>query len=251
MKRFFLRLLIVALTSLFFINAEAVAQENISRYEVGGQFSSLARNKPTSQNTEFADIFRHEYEPGVGGRFTFNVTNDIAFEAEFNFFPRQREAGVIFVPLGESSDIGVPGGRIYQGQFGIKAGKRFRRFGVFGKVRPGFVTFTEVSRVLSIRPIVFETRLGEAHVRLTEFGLRKETYSSTDIGVVLELYPSRRIVTRFDLGDTIIHYSAYGEKLVRVCAGGFVDPFCGLEVYTRPAEYRHNVQFSAGIGIRF
>lgn len=52
---------------------------------------------------------------------------------------------------------------MFQGQFGGKIGKRFDRWGVFGKARPGFVGF---SRVLQNRfgiqvgqPLTFERTL--------------------------------------------------------------------------------------------
>ena len=81
-----------------------------------------------------------------------------------------------------------------------------------------------------------------------EFHMGSETYFSTDVGGVVEFYPSRRIVTRFDVGDTIIRYGIYREAAGFVCA---LSGPCTTHLFERPAETRHNLQFSAGIGIRF
>jgi hypothetical protein len=58
---------------------------------------------------------------------------------------------------------------------GTKTGKRFDSFGVFGKARAG----------------------------MWHFG---GSYFATDLGGVLEYYPTRRTVIRIDLGDTILFY---------------------------------------------
>src|SRR5262245_14332323 len=58
---------------------------------------------------------------------------------------------------------------------GIKSGKKFDRFGVFGKARIGLWHFDQ-------------------------------TFFATDLGGVLEYYPSRQTAIRIDLGDTILFY---------------------------------------------
>jgi hypothetical protein len=59
--------------------------------------------------------------------------------------------------------------------FGIKSGKRLDRFGIFGK-----------------------SRFGAWHFQ--------RAYFATDLGGVLEYYPSRHTVIRIDIGDTILFY---------------------------------------------
>jgi hypothetical protein len=59
--------------------------------------------------------------------------------------------------------------------FGIKSGKRFDRFGAFGKARAGLWHFDR-------------------------------THFAADLGGVLEYYPSRHTSIRIDLGDTILFY---------------------------------------------
>jgi hypothetical protein len=236
MKQPFLCTIIAVLALLFFIGSEVFAQGDTPRFELGGQFSLLSLNKPSSQFEDF--VSGHIVKPGLGARFTYNVTNALALEAEGNFFPERNK------------DFGVPGGQLYQWQFGVKAGKHFKRVGLFIKIRPGFVRFTKVSQFTGFRAVTFiHPFYGEVHYENAEFRIGKATYLSTDAGVVVEFYPSRRIVTRLDIGDTIIRYGIYREPALVVCA--LSAPACPTQVFQRPAETRHNIQFSAGIGIRF
>jgi hypothetical protein len=248
MKQPSLCTIIAVLASLLLIGSEVLAQGDAPRFEIGGQFSLLSLNKPSSQSDEF--VSGHA-DPGFGARFTYNVTNNIAFEAEGNFFPGRNfdsEGSFFSRP---NNDIGVPSGKIYQGQFGLKAGKRFKKVGLFIKIRPGFVRFTKVSQLTGFRAATFISIFNrEIHYENAEFRLGKATYLSTDVGGVVEFYPSRRIVTRLDVGDTIIRYGIYREPLGVICAATALFP-CPTQVFERPAETRHNLQFSAGIGIRF
>jgi hypothetical protein len=68
-----------------------------------------------------------------------------------------------------------------------------------------------------------------------------------DVGGVVEFYPSKRIVTRFDVGDTIIRY---GDTTVTSIQGPIDGPFTLVPI-TIGGETRHNFQFSAGVGFRF
>lgn len=245
MKQPFLFTVIAALASMLFIGSEGVAQKDAPRFEIGGQFSLLSVNTPTSQDEAFGFGVGKVKDPGFGARFTYNATNEIAFEAEGNFFLERN-----FKPEGSfgAGTNNVPGGQIYQGQFGVKAGKRFKKIGLFGKIRPGFVTFTKVSHLVGLTEVtLIHVSLGPLRFQNPEFRIGKATYPSMDVGGVVEFYPSRRIVTRFDVGDTIIRYGVYREPQPVVCTGVCPPP----DVFERPAETRHNLQFSAGIGIRF
>lgn len=256
MKQPSLCTIIAALASLLFIGSEARAQGDVSRFEIGGQFSLLSLNGPSSQDSinlsnyfdnpcKQFDLVCARVEVGFGARFVYNLTNHIALEAEGNFFPgRPRAEFTGFSPGG------VPAGHIYQGQFGVKAGKRFKKAGVFMKARPGFVGFTQTSQFTGFRlTSFFHPSLGrQVLLENAEFRIGKAAYPSVDVGCVVEFYPSRRIVTRLDIGDTIIRYGIYRERLSAVCA--LCCP-CPTQLFERPAETRHNLQFSAGIGIRF
>lgn len=219
---------VAAVTTIFVFLADQTVRaqaEDPPRFEVGAHFSSLTIQPPPFES------FRTE--PGVGGRFTVNVTDYLAAEAEATYFP---------------NDNGVTGfysgGRTTQGLFGVKAGKRFERFGVFGKVRPGFVSF---SRVITGQTL---TTLGPFPFVDSQFGRRTEF--ATDIGGVLEFYPTRRIVTRFDIGDTLVRYRTRTLNLTSFYQPTFDESSpATLGPVTFPGETKHNFQFTAGIGFRF
>lgn len=210
MKRYAIILLAVANLLLVSHNTRA-QQDERKRFEAGAQFSLLNIERVGGRSNE----------PGIGGRFAYNLTDTLSLEAEINLFPKSYN--------GASNE---DGGRITQGLFGIKAGKRFERFGLFGKLRPGFVSFGRAitgprdARVFVNNP-------------LTSFQFGRLTHRAMDVGGVFEFYPSRRTVLRFDLGDTIVRY---GQQT-------FIDAL-GRSV-TDPSFTRHNLQFSAGFGFRF
>jgi hypothetical protein len=89
---------------------------------------------------------------GISGRFFFNFSRGAALDAEIT-----RYSGKTSVLLG------------------IKSGKRFNRFGLFGKGRTGLWRFDRA-------------------------------YFAADVGGILEYYPSPRTAVRIDLGDTILFY---------------------------------------------
>lgn len=151
--------------SFFFVSiftAQAVRAQSIdSQIEVGGQLSIIDLRESLG-----------EKPPGVGGRFTYNVTQNIAVDTEVNYFSTSE------VDLNRT-----------QGLFGIRAGKRFGSpsIGLFAKARPGLMRFH-----------------GERFPGVTVNGTTKFTL---DLGGIVELYPSKRTIVRIDVGDTIIFYN--------------------------------------------
>ena len=189
--------------------AAAFAQSEPSRFEAGVQASVLRLSDFGSTST------------GLGGRFTFNVARWAALEAEGNFFPQDD------VRLPESvADLRVTHyRRRTDAFFGAKLGVRGDRLGLFAKVRPGFTILSErtgpdacdgdlCALALLLRP---EYR--------TEFAL--------DLGGVLEFYPARQFVARFELGDTVIRHRSTAP------------PCWGRECTS------HNVSSKFGFGLRF
>jgi outer membrane protein with beta-barrel domain len=163
------------------------AQSNESKIEVGAQFSALGGGP--------GYWFDNPTSVGGGVRLTFNFTRYLALEGELNYLP----------------DAGFNNSERYQGQFGIKTGLRFDRFGVFGKVRPGFI-YSD---------------------------LNADTNFSLDVGGVLEFYPTKRMLVRFDAGDTIVNREVFP---ILFNSGVFV---------SRRSYATHNLQLSAGVGFRF
>jgi len=146
-------------------NAMAQSRSETPKVEIGAHYSVL----------RFSDF--DTSDNGVGGRVTYNLSDNFGLETEVNFFPQKR----LNFANGTSVDS-----RRTQGLFGAKYGIRTEKVGIFGKIRPGFIRFGEGSSPIG--------------VSATEFAL--------DIGGVLELYPTRPVALRFDVGNTLIRYGS-------------------------------------------
>lgn len=203
------------------------AQSEESKIEVGAQFSVIGRGTGSLPG-EATNI-------GGGVRLTFNLTRNLALEGELNYFP----------------SAGFNNVRRFQGQFGVKSGLRFDRFGVFGKVRPGFIDAKSRFRTCSPCPPGVACALVCLPVEFSD----ADTGFSLDVGGVVEFYPARRITVRFDAGDTIANrqepsilflsqpiFNSQTPPILGV-SGFFAVP--GRNVAT------HNLQLSAGVGVRF
>jgi hypothetical protein len=212
-----LLLLSASVSALVVLSTAARAQgKDAPKFEVGAEFSSLSVRSPDFAGTQDA--------AGAGARLTYNVSDTLAVEAAAYVYRRLK-----------FSDSAV-GGDAAQMQFGLKAGRRFQHFGIFAKARPGFVLFGDVPTPVGTQVL----NLDGQQFFVPVFESRRKTYYSTDVGGVLELYPSRRLITRFDFGDTIIRYGARREAI-----------FSPATTFDAPAATRHNFQFTAGVGFRF
>lgn len=201
----------LALLFLAFVSIRAQTPDH--KLEVGAQFSLLNRS-PTSQGTIFSNAYPNA--PGFGGRVGYSPSRFWSLEAELNLFPEQDD------------DFGDINGSKTQGLFGIKAGSRFEKFGVFGKVRPGFIRFQHV------------TDCPEGTI--SSCNNDGKTKLALDLGGVVEYYPTERTAVRVDFGDTIIWY-------------GSVTLLPFFPELSSPVRVRHgttnNFQFSAGFSFRF
>jgi hypothetical protein len=152
----------VAVSVVLLSAAEVCAQDGTPRFELGVHYTTLQLSE------------KNDHDGGPGIRFTYNLNDYIALEAEGNALPQTREGG---------------GNNETQGFFGARAGIRKKRFGIFAKARPGFTTFYLVG--VTPGPNTFE----EGHTRL-----------AMDVGGVFEYYPHRNIALRVDAGDTMIQF---------------------------------------------
>jgi hypothetical protein len=209
----------------------APAQSDEKKFEVSGQFTFF---RVLTRQLSFANARLVENEKmttveGFGGRFGYNVMKHVTLEAEVNFFP---------------GDSDLEAGRKLQGLFGIKAGKRFKKFGVFGKARPGFIRFQKgdygPATGMNVCPLQIPAPLDCASPVAT-------TNLVFDLGGVVEIYPSKRTFIRVDAGDTIIRLDARTVAALRTFASG-----PGFEVLQfAPRETWHRFQSSIGFGFRF
>ncbi len=218
------------------------------RFEVGGQFSIL-NNSVVSEvsvtsvqcvTTPCPTIINfsksRKTQPGFGGRFGYNLTDSLAVEAEVNWFPK---ADLFDQPEAFKN------GNLIEGLFGVKAGKRFEKLGVFGKARPGFLYATKGD----LQPIPGILCGAIFPPPAACFETTSKNSFAFDFGGVVELYPTKRTLIRVDIGDTIVHLAARNVS-------GVLNPLAGLSpsrlvVVSVPAETTHNLQVSAGVGFRF
>jgi hypothetical protein len=228
MRRKMLYTIAVAIFFLSLNHSPAYAQADETRkIELGGQFTLLNLSTdiagfgsvqciipPCPVITSFTE--KRETEFGFGGRIGYNVHRNVTLEAELNFLPE---------------DEFLRGGNKVQGLFGVKAGKRFDKVGVFAKVRPGF--FHQTEGEFGLRPdVVCAAVFPPPEGCVNTSGV---TNFNVDVGGVVEAYPSPRTIVRFDVGDTIIRT---GDR----------DFGTGIGLRSRT---EHNLQGGIGIGFRF
>ena len=203
---------------LLLVTVEAFSQsQDLPKFEIGAEFTTLNREGFIERRTDV----------GLGARLTYNVNKNFSVEGAGYFFPQR-------------CFTCAHNGRVTEGLAGIKFGKRFERWGIFAKARPGVVSFSEGQFNITptgtggVFPFTFEVK------RLTNFAM--------DLGGVIEFYPSKRIVTRIDAGNTLIHFTRRTNNEFRF------DPTIGdvvLVPITRPAKTTHNFQFMTSVGFRF
>lgn len=239
MKKLFLG---VAFLSICLSARQTRAQSDLPKFEVGGHFSLIRFGEQTAVNkvpnclgtncTVITEPFSHLTEPGFGGRFAYNLSRHLAIEAEMNFFPRDRQFEL---------------GRKLEALFGVKVGKRFSKFGVFGKGRPGFLRVSKgdfANKKDSLCAGDFPEPVGCFNpVARTQFAF--------DVGGVVEYYPTKRVIIRFDAGDTIV---SFGERRVVASVPTFnpaAVPNIKIGIVGGPAETTHNFQSNIGVSFRF
>lgn len=205
---------LVAILSMFFLQSQAMSQsDELPKFEVAAEFTTLDRDNFSGKRTEL----------GFGGRFTYNLNRVFSLEGAGYILPRR-----CFGCQNNGNIIEVLGG--------VKVGKRFENWGVFAKARPGVVSFSQGSVEIAQATAPFPIEVN----RLNNF--------AADLGGVLEFYPSKRIVTRFDAGDTIIHFKRSEQPVFAF------DPATSTTTvipFPIPARTSHNFQFMASVGFRF
>jgi hypothetical protein len=198
--------------SFFCLAAQAQSsRQGEPRWEIGGHYTLL---NIAADRTGCAGC--RVKNSGLGLNFGFNFRPWIGLDSEINFFP---DPG--------SGATNQEGGRMTQGLFGVKLGVARKRWSLFGKVRPGFVSNGRAIVGVSPTPAPFTFTFG----RLTHF--------TTDFGGIVAYHISRRVSLRTDLGDTIVRH---GAQTTTSITGSTL---------TVPTFYAHNFQWSTGVIIRF
>jgi opacity protein-like surface antigen len=182
-------------------------ETNVSgKWEFGPLFTTMfiAREGP-------ADGVRTE--SGFGGYASYRFYHVFYFDSDLLYFPR-----------GTNSSGPHDGGEILQGLFGLKGGIRRNHFGIFGKVRPGFNSY---SQALS----------GISSTGQESFG--RSTNLVLDLGGIVEFYPGERGTLRLEAGDTHIYLNTRNVN------------FGGTPIPVGGGKLQHTIQFIVGYGWRF
>jgi len=182
----------------------AVALAQSDRFELGAQLISVNLS-PVDQ----ADF-------GLGARFSWNPVQLAGLESEINFYPKD-------LP----SEVPFSRGRI-EGLFGATVGPRFGTLRPFAKARAGFLSFraaTEPFACVLIFPPPLSCQLGD------------RTLLDYELGGGLELFPSRGLFLRVEVGDRAVHYPGPARDRDGTL---HEDAFFG-----------HDLRFAAGAGLRF
>jgi len=93
----------------------------LDHWEIATQYSNISL--PVLSNTCSGVVCRKNLS-GLGGNFDYNFTRGFAFDSTVNFIPGQQGAKPMM-----------------EGLFGVKMGERWQHWGLFGKIRPGFIYY--------------------------------------------------------------------------------------------------------------
>jgi hypothetical protein len=179
------------------------------RWEIGPLFSALMISREG-----LTDNVRTE--PGFGGYASYRFYGVFYLDGDLLYFPRR-------------PDVAGPhdGGTILQGLVGLKGGIRRNHFGFFGKVRPGFNSYSDALTGITTSGSTSTNTYG----RSNNFVL--------DLGGIVELYPNERSTLRIEIGDTHLFF---GTRDVNV--DGSTESFGG-------GKMQHSIQLILGYGWRF
>ena len=118
-------------------------------------------------------------QPGIGGVLTYSVNHWWGIDGVFAYFPT-------------GDDDALVGGRKVEWLAGVRAGKAWREFGVFGKMRPGVARYSRGAQ-FGVCILIFPPPAA-CYVAENRFAL--------DLGAVVEYRVSNGVAVRVDIGDT-------------------------------------------------
>jgi hypothetical protein len=193
------------------------AQSSEPKAEIVGQFTWLRRETFPSN---------YKWKAGGGAVFGYDLNKNVSLDLGFLAFGK----GTV-LQASEADHIPQPE---FQGLFGIKAGVKREKYGVFAKLRPGFSRLS-----------VAQDCDGDSFSSCR--GKQKNAFT-VDYGGVFEAYPLRRVVVRADVGAA---YTRYPDRRFFIPSEpGSSIPFPGVS-RERGGFSRNLLQFSIGAGFRF
>lgn len=189
----------------------------------------------------------NEQETNVPGKWEFGplfsammiaregITDNVRTEPGFGGYASYRFYGVLYLdgdllyfPYRPAFSGPHDGGTILQGLFGLKGGIRRDHFGFFGKVRPGFNSYSQAL-----------TGVTTSDGSPPAYSYGRSTNFVLDLGGIVELYPNERSTLRVEVGDTHLFFSTRDVNF-----DGGVQTFPG-------GKMQHSIQFVVGYGWRF
>jgi hypothetical protein len=207
------------------VEDHALVAVGISR-SFGGDFRDSAQLRSEAESGPAPPnelILSYALQPTINiGQDDLGLPSGVAFTGS-HFLRRwlALDSSIILLGGGDSPTFQDGGGQL---QFfsGVKFGLQRERYGIYGKIRPGLVSFNNALQNRAPNPPGTDT--------VNQLG--------GDLGAVLELYPTNRILLRFDLGETLIRYAA-------------VTPVANYGSNYDPARSSSTPQFLVGVGWRF
>lgn len=172
-----------------------------SSFTLGGQLSIL--NMPHS--------LENSTDAGFGGNFEFHFSPRLSLYSEFDYWPQNH--------LQTAQD----GGNTLAVSSGLKAHfVQHREFAIYGEMRPGIVSFSNVP------------------IQISAFDIenQRKTHFTLSLGGGIEYYASTRTVIHFSLTGPLVEIHS---RTLRVGDG--------IEIGS-PGEIRSSLQASVGIGYR-
>jgi len=145
--------------------AEDPNQPPLEHWELGTQYTNISLPVLRAGCTGAC----REPLSGLGANFDYNLTRWLGFDSAVNFLPEQKGTE----PMTE-------------GLFGVKIGERWQHWGLFGKIRPGFIYYEQAMPGGGV----------DHPASLARF--------AADFGGIVELYPNRKSTLRFDVGTTLV-----------------------------------------------
>jgi hypothetical protein len=155
-------------------------------------------------------------DPGFGGYASYKLYKVFYLDGDVLYFPRDTH-----------SSGAHDGGQILQALAGVKGGIRRNHFGFFGKVRPGFNSYSKALTSINTTssPAVY------SYDRSASFAL--------DLGGIIEFYPAEHGTFRLEVGDTHVYFSNRNVN------------DNGMTVPSPGGALRHSIEFITGYGWRF
>jgi len=172
-------------------NARDTNEDPLKHWELGTQYTNVSLLVLKSGCDKACRVNLS----GTGFNFNYNFARVFAFDSVVNFLPSQQ---------------GTQG--MVQGLFGVKPGERWKHWGLFAKVRPGFLYYNEAWPGGGATTTGSLSRFVWDFGGVTEFYTRHNGTLRVDVGTTLVRYLSDRTDTRMARLGGVISDQYYNNQ---------------------------------------